>query len=511
MGAQGRTAAPLDLSEMLAQVADAIQPISNKNYDPHPKQREFHCSDKPEKLFIGGNRSGKTLASVNECIWRLTRTHPYRPELNTIKEDIRGRFVGVSYQEGIEMIILPLFKKWMPKEFLIDMSWEKSWSPRKRTLTLNNGSFIEFMSYEQDLEKFAGTSRHFCAFDEEPTSMAIWQECKLRLLDTEGEWWISMTPVEGLTWVYDEIYKKHQKGQRPFTLIVEVNTDENPHLTQRGKDIAFGDLSEEELNTRKSGAFNEYTGRIYKDFDEETHVVAPRIPLPGENVQIYTSLDTGFKHPAVWLWHAVYPDGSIITFHEISRAETTVDQFAKLVKDYENTVLRPVGHNPDYFIRVGDPNGLPQTKEHTGTSIQYEYAKHGIYIGTDIPRQVDIGIIRVTQYLQAKKWTLTSDCVALIRGMNDYRWDEYASRKMRAEKAPKNVPRKKDDDEVDSLRYFFVVMPELLSGKIENADKVSVMDALRAFGNHGGATYYAVPKAGDELISAPTRNYSWEE
>ena len=68
----------LSLSEGLAHAA---RNPNIKHYKPHAKQRVFHSSTKKKKLYIGGNRSGKTTGGVVECIWRASCTHPFRPDL----------------------------------------------------------------------------------------------------------------------------------------------------------------------------------------------------------------------------------------------------------------------------------------------------------------------------------------------------------------------------------------------------------------------------------------------
>ena len=285
------------LAEMLESVADELdsQIESVYSYTPHPKQKLFHESKAEEKLLIGGNRSGKTVSNVVECIWRLTKTHPFRPDLNAIKEPIRGRIVTVSLKEGLQKIVLPMFKKWMPKKYLINRSWDRSYNKEERTLYLADGSFIEFMTYEQDLEKFAGTSRHFVSFDEEPP-MLIWQECLMRLIDTDGDWWISMTPVEGLTWIFDMIYKPWEEGNRPETLVVKVSMHDNPHLTTRGKEKILKNVTDDEdRQAREEGSFVEVKGLVYKDFNVQLHV-RPAFTLK-KDMQIWTSLDTGWRHP----------------------------------------------------------------------------------------------------------------------------------------------------------------------------------------------------------------------
>src|SRR5574339_490499 len=156
-------------------------------YQPHEKQCLFHQLQQKKRLYIGGNRSGKSYAAVAEDVWWLTDTHPYR---ETPALPVRGRVVTVDFTYGLEQIILPLFKILLPASELIDGSWEASYSKSLRVLTLKNGSTVEFMSYEQDTEKFAGTSRHFVHYDEEPP-MHIFNECNARLVDTAGSWWIS--------------------------------------------------------------------------------------------------------------------------------------------------------------------------------------------------------------------------------------------------------------------------------------------------------------------------------
>jgi phage terminase large subunit-like protein len=466
----------LDLSGMLDNIIDQLgdSKTSSFSYEPHDKQKVFHCAQEQEKLFIGGNRSGKTVANILECIWRLTKTHPFRPELNSIEGEIRGRLVCVSFVDGLQKIILPLFKKWMPKKFLINRSWDKSYNNYLRTLTLVDGSFIEFMSYDQELEKFAGTSRHFVSFDEEPPK-TVWEECLLRLVDTDGDWWISMTPVEGLTWVYEEIYQPAKEGNRDGTLILQVSMDDNPHLASNAKERILRNLSsDDDRSARKEGSFVEIKGKVYKTYDPHIHVRKTFELNP--SMRIYTSLDTGWTHPAAFLWHAVAPTGHIVTFHEIVESELTVEAMAAKVKEYERMVLAPRGM--EVFVRTGDPAML-QTKEHTGTSIVAEYAKHDIYIGVEgVPRgpgSVDIGVIKMTQYLNTvvgdwPLWT-SHNCPVLERQMANLRWEKYDSKKLEYKKAPKTTIDKKHDDAPDSLRYFITLMDDLTPEKVADLQK----------------------------------------
>lgn len=471
------TKATMTLADMLDSVTEELSQsvTSIYSYEPHPKQCQFHKSQLMEKLFIGGNRSGKTVANVIECIWRITKSHPYRPDLNEIEGEIRGRLVCVSFVDGLEKIILPLFKKWIPKKYLIQRNWDKSYNKYLRTLTLQDGSFIEFMSYDQELEKFAGTSRHFVSFDEEPPR-SVWEECLLRLVDTDGDWWISMTPVEGLTWVFDIIYEPWQEGQRPQTLVLTVSMDDNPHLKESAKSKILQNIADEaDREARKEGSFVQIKGLVYKSFDPHVHKRKSFRLHPA--MRIYTSLDTGWRHPAAWLWHAVEPNGRITTFHEIVQSERTVESLAQEVHEYESTVLAPLGM--EVFVRTGDPAML-QTKEHVGTSIVMEYAKHGIFIGVEgVPKgpgSVDIGVTKLTQYMVNKDgrgepiWGYY-DCPTLEKQIKGLRWEKYDSKKLEYKKAPKVTIEKKDDDAPDSLRYFITLMDDLTPDRVADIQR----------------------------------------
>src|SRR5262245_727536 len=159
----------LGVPELMKGLSDGLIKASRRpnlwGYSPHQKQIQFHTSAAKTRLYIGGNRSGKTVGGCVEDIWWLMGRHPY---METPPPPVRGRIIGVDFDNGIEKILKPEITRWIPPSALIDGSWEKSFNKGLRTLTLANGSFLEFMSYVQEVDKFAGTSRHFVHFDEEP-------------------------------------------------------------------------------------------------------------------------------------------------------------------------------------------------------------------------------------------------------------------------------------------------------------------------------------------------------
>lgn len=443
-----------ELSSKLRQ--SAIRPNIN-GYRPHEKQEQFHRSDKKGKLFIGGNRSGKTVGGATEAVWRLTGRHPYRRDLPP--PPIRARCVSVDFPQGVEKIVGPEVARWLPPSELIGGSWEDSWDKETRTLTLQNGSFLEFMSYDQKLDKFAGTSRHFTWFDEEPPN-AIFTECMLRLVDVNGDWWITMTPVEGMTWIYDMIYLKGKSGD-PNLLVIEVEMLENPHINEGEAEIILAGLTADERKARERGQFVQIGGLIYKEWNPDLHIITGDFAVPDEWLK-FCALDHGFNNATSWGWYGVSPDGTIVRFDEHYEAGKLIGHHAEKVHERN----QHYGITPSYY--VGDRT-IANTDPITGTSIQIEYVERGIPISlAGGSNDVKSGIQRVARYLTPvggrPKFYLTENCQMAAWEFARYRWATWKTKKAQFENDRKEEPHKKDDHAMDEIRYAITSRPEADSG-----------------------------------------------
>jgi phage terminase large subunit-like protein len=447
------------VEEALKELTDGLSRVAYapdiNSYTPHSKQELFHSSDKRVRLYIGGNRSGKTTAGIVEDIWWLTHRHPY---LETPNRPVAGRIISVDFLNGVSKIIIPQLKQWVPPSQLRGGSWYTAYDAAERTLNFENESFVELMSYDQDLDKFAGTSRDFVHYDEEPPE-DIRKENKVRLIDRKGREWFTLTPVEGLEWIELEIYDPGIAGD-PGIAVVEVDMTENPYLDEEEVDTYLGSLDEDELKVRGHGKFTRKGGRVYKKFSIDTHVIPPIDPteLRSANYKWYMSLDHGFNNPTAVLWHAVDRDGRIITFSEHYEAEGTIEYHAEVIKTREKMWRR----QPD--IRVCDP-ALAQRNPVTGTSIQTEYAMRGIGMALG-NNDVITGVAKVNQYLDnaadgKPNWLITANCANLIREMGRLRWKTWASTKQQSENNPHDQIHKKDDHACDSARYCFSFLPTL--------------------------------------------------
>lgn len=439
--------------EFLGNLRRRIDRPTLLGYRPYEIQRRFHSSTATGRLLLGGNRAGKTVSGATEASYWLTGSHPYQ---STPEPPIFGRGVSVDIEQGLKKIMLPELARWIPTSLLVSGSWEQSYDKQSRVLTLANGSRMDFLTSEMDTEKHAGTSRHFCWLDEEPPE-SIFNENMLRLVDVQGHWWLTMTPVLGMTWVYRRYYEPMVEGvetdeTRSFEYF-SAPSENNPFLPEGALDTMLAGMSSEEREARKYGKFVAASGLVYPSFNPAIHVI-PRIDPAGVVHQVITGMDHGLRNPTAWLWAYVDNEGRIVIFHEYYEAERTITEHATNVTFWE----RANGIYPRVGYRVGDPS-IAQRNPVNGESVQSEYSRDDVFIGlgnNDVP----YGLNRVRRLLDTGGLLITTDCNRLIRELHSYRWSQFSSMKAREAKQPREMPEKKNDHAVDALRYLVCSRPE---------------------------------------------------
>ena len=186
----------LQLELLRAKEAQRSKRISGgvKYYTPMPHQQKFHEDQKRIRLLSGGNRSSKTYSGCAEDVLVALGKHKSRPHLkgpNLV-------WVGTNSHENTRDIFRPIFDKLIPKEALKKVVL----GPRDqiKRYEFKNGSEIAFKSYEAGREAFQGPAIPWIHLDEEPPE-DIYVECLMRGMTCHGEIILTMTAVEGITWV----------------------------------------------------------------------------------------------------------------------------------------------------------------------------------------------------------------------------------------------------------------------------------------------------------------------
>jgi phage terminase large subunit-like protein len=427
-------------------------------YEPHSKQATFHESRLPLKAFLGGNRSGKTTAGIlddliqcvdRDCLpERLAAYKHYEPPFYC-------RIVAPDFTSTMEGVIFQKLREWAPRTQLKGGRFDKAYDKALRKLTFTNGSTIDFLTFEQDLDKFGGAAKHRLHYDEEPPSN-IRREGLMRLIDYGGDELFTMTPLHGMSWMYDEIWEPWTKRQLQDGMVVLVDMDDNPHLDETTKKRVLRGLSKEERDARKSGRFVHFAGMIYDEFSRNFHVI-PQINNVPPGSRVYVGIDPGMRHMAAVVWTYLTTEDTLVQFDELALQGHTVKQVADAIKliNQKWGAHTPTGAviplQPDWYVI--DPSARNIVHQ-TGRSDQMEFTDHGIVtiLGQN---SVTAGINRVKERLQANRLLVTANCQTTIDQFRKYRW----ATPNRTEDDPKEKPVKTDDHLLDALRYVVASRP----------------------------------------------------
>jgi len=436
--------------------------------DGYNDQEGFHKSTKRIRACFGGNRSGKTVPGACESVWYATGTHPYK----NIPTPNFGRVCCTDFTNGIEKVILPEIKKWMPKNMIAHYSVES------RTMTLKNESTIEFMSYDQDVEKFESASRHWIWFDEEPPEN-IFKACRMRIIDTKGDIWFTLTPLKGMSWIYSQIYE--QANIDPNIAVWIFDTLKNPYIDEEEVEQIKRGLSDEEIEARIGGKFVQMSGLIYKEYNQDIHNI-DRFTIP-EHWPKICAIDPHPRLPTIILYMTVVPLQFLVqeaTKHNIKLPEI---QYGDVYIIYDEiypsdpllineTAELMRAHEKGEYISYRLIDNSAQTPDPIiGTTIRQEFEKYGIR--TLLPdKDIANRILRIRERLKTNSLLFFKDLINTLWEIRHYAWDDYKIGK--DYKDPKEKPRKKRDHAMDCLGYMVVSNPQYNPPRVYRPERKTI-------------------------------------
>lgn len=420
-------------------------------------QEKLHRSKAKCRLGLGSNRTGKTFAEGAEICWYAMRNHPFR---KTPKPPVRMRWCTEDYKIILKVII-PTLKKLVVREELRGGSWEKAFSKEEETLYWANGSFVELMTYAQDVASYEGASRHLIVEDECcPSDMH--HANTARLIDTKGHLIMGLTPInltDRTGWIYDW-WKQISEGRAESAEWFFFDIWKNTTLSKDEIDEYSDSLPEGERIARIEGKFPQLLGLILKNFSRPKHVI-PAF-LPPKNWTIEISVDPHTRTPTAVLFGAIDPDGNKYIWDELWITGTAkpilAEIQAKLAGYRLNRALMDDSANAPNII-LG------------GFSIRQEFldpdrdgSNRGIYFLTVSGERkfVRVGIRLIQDHLgldavyQKPKVFIGDNCVHLIGEAESWC---YEDRRNRESQTLKETERNKDNHFMASWRYWFMSNP----------------------------------------------------
>ena len=432
--------------------------LYNSGEKIHKKQVEFHKSKKRNRWVFGGNRSGKTECGAVECVYMARGIHPYREN----RKDAQGWVVSLSGQvqrdvaqkkilhylrrDWIDEVVMASGRKDAPESGVIDFIRVKN--------VFGGISVIGFKSCDQGREKFQGASLDFVWFDEEPPK-DIYVECRMRVMDKKGDIFGTMTPLKGLTFVYNEIYLNKQND--PEIWCEFMDWSDNPYLDKSEVETLEGCMDERTLQSRKFGRFGVSEGLVYPEFEERIHVIEP-FAVPKE-WQDNISIDPGLNNPLSAHWYAVDFDDNVYVVYEHYEAGRDVDYHAEAIR----RICQKLNWKRDSRGRIcALIDSAAKQRTLSGVqSVAELFYERGILVNPDVEKDLFAGIARVKSYLRQDNGLpniyIFNCCTQLIREIKGYFWGSG------------DAPRKVDDHALDEMRYYLMSRPKKLPPKREKS------------------------------------------
>lgn len=294
---------------------------------------------------------------------------------------------------------------------------------------------IWFKSCDQGREAMQGDAVRLIVFDEEPPE-DVFNEARMRLLDQAGRIILSMTPLKGLTWVYDKIASvPNTRNQKSFW----IHTRHNPWLPPERLEDVFNGLSNAEAAARAEGRFIALEGLVWPQWSRALHVCeAFEVP---EDWPRYRVIDFGTRNPTAVLWGALSPDDVLYLYREHYEAEKTLAHHAEVMKRYTEPISQTWADpkHPQLMLDLVDTHGIDCEKANKDVRLGIDVVARRLH-GVDVEGKRVVGL------------QVFDTLVNFIREIENYIWDPATQG--RADQ--REQPLKKHDHLMDDLRYMCV-------------------------------------------------------
>jgi phage terminase large subunit len=434
------------------------EPISvDINYDPLPKQKEFHGNSSKYRFFGGGFGNGKTSAG---CVEAFLLAMEYPGSVGLIARKTRPELVSTTMHTFLEGGGGNPETDWpgIPQELI------RSHNKSQSKITLINGSIIWYWPLD-DPKKLTNINLGWFMIDqaeEVPEEMFMMLQGRLRQRNGPRKGLILFNP-NGHDWIWRRVvyladaYKDHK--------LIHAKTSDNPNLPADYVET-FKNYPEAWRKRFFDGSFDVFTGQIWPEYDPDLHEINP-VPLE-DWWEVCEGIDHGRRNPTAILWAAFfsrYGHNYCFIVDEHYEAGKKVSYHAKkLLENRAQLNILPLWTVIDASAAQKDPN--------TERSVMDEYTDHGINV---IPsdRHKIARITRVAEWLtpdEAVPHPLTGEfreggwprlfifkhCLNLKEHVPQYKWKPKPPNQ---ETDAQEEALKKDDHDVDAMGYILMMRP----------------------------------------------------
>jgi len=453
-------------------------------------QKKFdECTAKIKGLF-GGNRSGKTEKGA-EYVIRKCLAKPKQ----------RWWACAETFKLSVEVQQRKIWTL-IPKNVIKYAFYDEINGFRHGKIVFKNGSTILFKSYDQKAKAFASDDCDGIWNDEEPP-MEIYKEQKMRLIDRDGEMIFTMTSLNGITELMQELFEDHDVIESEYAPLIDETlprvvvkgeavffmlwTTENPYVRQARLADDVKVMDRQDKRCRIYGMPTNLSGRVYPNFSKLIHVMRAA-DVPNRHVSLTMVLDPHDHKPWAMQWWAADRAGRHYlvreypwkrNFNEIDFDDKTYSDYAKVIKETEYELMEEFGRSVSK--RIIDPNSGNATErkaEREGgqskTTPKQELKRLGFHFIDGIDA-IEAGHLVVKKHLhyelRGEEWVskptayFSETCENSIRHMSRYSRKDRDTPSGDVKDAPGLLEKYKDFP--DCTRYYFMSNPRYRDRNLE--------------------------------------------
>jgi len=425
----------------------------------YPKHMQFFELGRQyrERVFLAGNRVGKTVAAGSEWSYHLTGMYPdwwkghtfSRPITllasgdthETTRDILQEKLLGTDDRDRPEKIgtgLIPgmQIKAWVPRVH-VKGAIEKAIIKRVSgggDVSNAGESEVWLRSYEQGRKIFQGFELDGFWPDEECPD-DVYDEGQVRLMTTKGISTLTFTPLEGLTKLVQNLLAGSEIGAATETAITQPEAgraivmcgwDDVPHLDEESKRQLYAKLAPHQREARTRGVPALGSGAIYP-IEEGDITVAP-FDIPDHWPRAY-GMDVGWKRTAA-VWGAIDRDNDILyLYSEHYRGQAEPSIHAEAIK-----------HRGEWIQGAIDPASRGRAQA-DGAQLLDLYEKQGLHLHL-ADNAVESGIYEVWQRLSTGRIKVFKSCTNWLAEYRIYRRDD------------KGRVVKENDHLMDATRYL---------------------------------------------------------
>ena len=355
------------------------------DYEPYPKQAEFHAAGGPttvrERLLKAGNQVGKTWSAGFEHAMHLTGRYPdwWRgayfdaPTIGWAASE-----TGQSTRDTVQRILLGQVGSWgtgaIPRDAIQEIKRAAHGVPDAvETVLVRHGgggdlqagtSRVTIKTYDQGRLRWQGETLDFVWFDEEPPD-DIYFEGLTRTNARGGIVTLTFTPLQGMS----EVVRRFLQEKPAGTAVTNMSIHDALHYTPEQRAAIIATYPAHERAARIDGTPTLGSGRIFQLADEV--VQEAQIAIPSHWPRI-CGLDFGWDHPTAAVWLAWDRDHDVVHVYDCYRVREATPMIHSLA-------VKARGE----WIPVAWPHDGLQHDKGSGEVLAKQYATHGVQMLKD--------------------------------------------------------------------------------------------------------------------------------